>query len=367
VAEPGDVAVEITDIAGRIVGANNYSPLQPGVHSLCVTLSSPGLYFLTARQNGRTASVKMVNRGNGGGNAVALSDIVGANHYSPLPQPKNAHRGETDNPFELGDQMEYVGFATQNATEVESGHVMQTQEASQTVVLTFGDGAPCSGTPTVIDIDGNVYNTVQIGQQCWTRENLRTTHYADGTAILVGNSNASYVEPYYYDYSTHSLPLETRGYLYNWPAAMHGSSSSSANPSGVQGLCPTGWHLPSDEEWSQLIDYVSGESEYTCSGIIGYIDIAKALASETGWYISINTCEVGNDPTSNNATGFSAVPAGSCYGSLFSNAGFYAHFWSSTQYDNIFSYNRSMYCNAEDVDKDYRCKNLGYSVRCLRD
>ena len=367
VAEPGDVAIEITDITGRIVGANNYSPLQPGIHEIRISLAAAGIYFLTARQNGRTASVKMVNRGNGGGNAVALSDIVGANNDSPLPQPKNAHRGETDNPFELGDQMEYVGFATQNATEVESGHVMQTQEASQTVVLTFGDGAPCSGTPTVIDIDGNVYNTVQIGQQCWTRENLRTTHYADGTAILVGNSNASYVEPYYYDYSTHSLPLETRGYLYNWPAAMHGSSSSSANPSGVQGLCPTGWHLPSDEEWSQLIDYVSGESEYTCSGIIGYIDIAKALASETGWYISINTCEVGNDPTSNNATGFSAVPAGSCYGSLFSNAGFYAHFWSSTQYDNIFSYNRSMYCNAEDVDKDYRNKDIGYSVRCLRD
>ena len=68
VAEQGEVELVLTDIAGRVVGANNYSPLQPGTHEIRITLSTPGLYFLTARQNGRTASVKMVNRGNGGGN-----------------------------------------------------------------------------------------------------------------------------------------------------------------------------------------------------------------------------------------------------------------------------------------------------------
>ena len=76
VAEPGDVAVEITDITGRIVETMCTSSLQPGIHEMRITLVSAGIYFLTARQNGRTASVKMVNRGNGGGNAVTVVGIV---------------------------------------------------------------------------------------------------------------------------------------------------------------------------------------------------------------------------------------------------------------------------------------------------
>ena len=85
VTELGEVSLTITDITGRIVGANNYSPLQTGDHEIRVTLSSAGIYFFTARQNGQTASVKMVNGGNGGGNAIAITGTVGANDYSPLP------------------------------------------------------------------------------------------------------------------------------------------------------------------------------------------------------------------------------------------------------------------------------------------
>ena len=229
------------------------------------------------------------------------------------------------------------------------------------------DEKSCPGTPTVTDHEGNVYATVQIGNQCWMRENLRTKHYADGVAIPAGGSNTSYTEPYYYDYSSHSLPLATRGYLYNWPAAMHSASSSSANPSGVQGICPTGWHLPSDAEWTQLTNYVGSQSEYTCGGSSS--NIAKALASETGWNSSTNTCAVGNDPTSNNATGFSAVPAGYCNGSSFINAGNYAYFWSSTQDESNSSYAwyRNLYYASAYVTRGSSSKSYGFSVRCLRD
>ena len=364
VTDPGDVTIEITDITGRIVGANHYSSLQPGIHEIRITLSSAGIYFLTAHQNGRTASVKMVNRGNGGGDAVTVVGIVETFHETSLPQPKNARRGASDNPFDAGDQMEYVGYAVINGEEVESNHVLRQQYASQTIVLSFPQ--PCPGAATVTDYDGNVYNTVQIGNQCWTRENLRVTHYSDGTPIPAGGENdGSYMEPYYYDYSSSGIPLSERGYLYNWPAAMHGAVSSYAVPSGVQGVCPTGWHLPSDEEWILLTDYVS--ANYACGGNSDYI--AKALASTAWWENSSCECCPGDQSeTANNASGFGVVPAGGYWGFVgFRFAGYEVGFFSSTQsgsYDATCSYLFYDYAAVNCVEYS---KYLGFSVRCLRD
>ena len=231
------------------------------------------------------------------------------------------------------------------------------------------DENSCPNAPTVTDHEGNVYATVQIGNQCWMRDNLRTTHYADGTAIPAGGSNTSYTEPYYYDYSTHSLPLETRGYLYNWPAAMHGAASSSTNPSGVQGICPTGWHLPSEAEWTQLTDYVNSVSEYQCGGRSG--NIAKALASTEGWNSYSGDCAVGNDPTLNNASGFSVVPAGywsdGFGGDGFGGAGSWTYFWSSGQANSNSAWGRCLYYGNAYVDRGNYGKSGGLSVRCLRD
>ena len=471
VAEPGDVAIEITDITGRTVGANNYSSLQPGIHEIRITLSSAGIYFLTARQNGRTASVKMVNRGNGGGDAVTVVGIVETFHETSLPHPKNAHRGATGNPFNLGDEMIYIGYVIVNGVEYTSQTVHQNQVVSENIVLNFditsptglatvttdavanitgttatcggnvtadggysviargvcwstspnpvfndshisnGDGLgaftcqlanlsegttyyvrayavnsvgtaygnqvsfttttspdvqPCPGAATVTDYDGNVYNTVQIGDQCWTRENLRVTHYSDGTPIPAGGDNYSYTAPYYYDYSSSGIPLSERGYLYNWPAAMHGAASSSAVPSGVQGVCPVGWHLPSDAEWTLLTDYVGSVPEYQCGGSSG--NIAKALASIAWWEsYSFECCPGDQSVTANNATGFSAVPAGYCNGSSFFYAGNDAYFWSATQGSSYGAYYRGLYYNSAYVSRGGDYKNYGFSVRCLRD
>ena len=470
VAEPGDVAIEITDITGRIVETLRATSLQPGIHEMRISLSSAGIYFLTARQNGRTASVKMVNRGNGGGDAITVVGIVETFHETSLLQTKNAHRGATGNPFNLGDEMIYIGYVIVNGVEYTSQTVHQNQIVSENIVLNFDitsptslatvttdavanithttatcggnvtadggysviargvcwstspnpvfndshisngdglgvftcqlanlsegttyyvrayavnsvgtaygnqvsfttttniDGQPCPGAATVTDYDGNVYNTVQIGDQCWTRENLRVTHYSDGTPIPAGGDNYSYTAPYYYNYSSSGIPLSERGYLYNWAAAMHGAASSSAVPSGVQGVCPTGWHLPSDAEWTQLENYVGSQSEYTCGDDSYYI--AKALASTEGWNTSTNNCAVGNDPSSNNATGFSAVPAGSCDGSSFDDAGSGAYFWSSTEHSSSYAYDRHLFYYSAYVDRyDYGKRN-GFSVRCLRD
>ena len=214
-----------------------------------------------------------------------------------------------------------------------------------------------------MDVDGNIYNTIQIGNQCWMRQNLRTTHYANGTIIELGASS-SITTPYRYNPNNNATNVSTYGYLYNWKAVMGNSSSSSANPSGVQGVCPTGWHVPSDAEWTQLVNYVGSQSQYQCNG--SNTKIAKALASTTGWSSSTETCSVGNNPSSNNATGFSAFPAGGYYGSYLC-FGTYALFWSSTETNSNYAWGRNLYCSGAGVGRSNDYKVYGFSVRCLKD
>ena len=365
VSEPGDVSIAMTDITGRVVGTNHYLVSEPGTYPLRVTIPSAGLYFLTASQKGQAASVKMVNLGSGSDYAITF---MGATEETPL-QTKSHSRGVSDNPFDLGDMLDIVGYSIFCGEEVRSNRVWQGQYESQTIELSFTmslkDSQPCPGTPTLTDVEGNVYNTVQIGFQCWMKENLRVTKYADGTDIPYGGNNYSYSDPYYYDYDSSGIPLEERGYLYNWRAAMHGASSSNANPSGVQGVCPSGWHLPSSAEWSQLTMYIKDQTVYTCGPDINYF-IAKAMASTAWWNTSTYNCSVGNDLTANNITGFSAVPAG-YYGATLVNVGAEARIWSSTGEFN----EASRYFNLLAIsmlDFQYNGSNsLGLSVRCVRD
>lgn len=467
VTNKGSVALDIADINGRIVVANDYA-LQPGPHQFRITLATAGTYVMTARQSGQTSSIKMVCNGGTDANMIEYAGSVAMQDFVSLQSPKsqNASKYTTDNPFTFGDQMEYVGYATINCAEAESQRITQVQEASQTFTLLFSEtqhqlpmvttntitsittnsatcggdvtsngassviargvcwstsqnptvsesytidgsgtgsftsnitglttgttyyvrayatnsagtsygeqrsftavvdvGVSCSGAATVTDYDNNTYNTVLIGNQCWMKENLRTTHYSDGTSIPLGSSTSNTTAYYYVDDNISNV--STYGYLYNWPAVMGNSSSSSANPSGVQGICPTGWHVPSDAEWTQLSDYVGSQTQYQCSANSAYI--AKALASTSGWAINMsNLCAVGLEPSSNNSTGFSALPAG-CYGSNLSYFGAYATFWSATNISGNFVYHRQLTYYGAYLYRNFNDKFYGYSVRCLRD
>ena len=222
---------------------------------------------------------------------------------------------------------------------------------------------PCNGVSSLTDIDGNTYNTVAFGTQCWMKENLRTTRYANGTAIQVGTSNST-TTPYRYAPNGDESNVATYGYLYNWAAVMNGASSSDANPSGVQGICPTGWHVPSDAEWTQLTNYVSSQSQYVCGNVN---TIAKALASTTGWTSSETTCAVGNNPSTNNATGFSAPPAGYYNGSYW-GFGLRAYLWSATEETSSDkAYGRFLYYTNAKVSRSEIERFTPSSVRCLRD
>ena len=221
-----------------------------------------------------------------------------------------------------------------------------------------------SDSLTVTDYDGNVYNTVTIGTQIWMKENLKTTHYSDGWPIEEAPAGGGY------SYSARYYYMNEYGYHYNWAAVMRNSESSGANPSGVQGICPTGWHVPSTAEWSQLADYVGNQSQYRCQNESGRI--AKALADTTGWDSSTTVCAPGNDQSSNNATGFSALPAGACFSSpgstVFRGYGQSARFWSSTQETDNTVFNWSLDHSSYSLGFSGNArKNSIFSVRCLRD
>lgn len=227
--------------------------------------------------------------------------------------------------------------------------------------LTF-DAQPCPGAPTVTDVDGNVYNTVQIGEQCWMRENLKTTKYANGTTIPLStntSSNVTITGPYRKCPDNNSSNVVNYGYLYSWVAVMNAAAGSTASPSGVQGICPDGWHVPSDAEWSQLLGYVSNKDSFVCDITEG--NTSKALSDSINWSLSTDQCAVGNDLSSNNATGFSIRPAGSG-----STVGGNAYFWSTTISDQERVYVRNWNYASPNGRIAFFSKYNSYSVRCVR-
>jgi len=202
--------------------------------------------------------------------------------------------------------------------------------------------------------DGTHYNVVKIGNQLWMAENLK---YLPG---VVGPETGSVTDPYCYVYDYNGTDVaeakatenyQTYGVLYNWPAAMAGSGSSEDNPSGVQGVCPTGWHLPSDAEWTPLIDYLGGDV------------VAGGKLKETGYthWNSPNT-----DGT--NETGFTALPGGgrNSAGELI-NIGYNGYWWSTTDGINDYAWGRFMSYDDSKVVRFFNTKENGFSVRCVRD
>ena len=228
----------------------------------------------------------------------------------------------------------------------------------------FHDTQSCPGTPTVTDNDNHIYNTVQIGKQCWMKQNLRTTKYPDGTPIPLG-ATTSTTTGFYYHVNGDSTNDASYGLLYNWVSAMDSTASSNAVPSGVRGICPENWHLPSYNEFQQLKEYISGQSYFYCGGDNSYI--AKSLASTTGWSsTSTQTCSVGNTSAANNATVFTATQAG-IYNGNYYDFGETEYFWTATGYNSGNAWSFYIYYTNATVPIYTYTKARGQSVRCVKD
>lgn len=229
---------------------------------------------------------------------------------------------------------------------------------------------------TVTDFDGNVYNTVTIGRQVWMKENLKTTHYANGTAIPLVYTKSTWndlssTSKAYCWYNDNIVNKDTYGALYTWAAAMNGAAGVTTNPSRIQGVCPTGWHLPSDDEWTQMENYLA-DNGFIYDGTTGgeRDKIAKAMAASIGWKRSSNTGSVGNTDysTFRNKSGFTALPGGYRYSDgSFYYIGYFGTWWSATEGSATNAWDRNIGNDGCNVGRGTYDNEVGKSVRCVRD
>jgi uncharacterized protein (TIGR02145 family) len=214
--------------------------------------------------------------------------------------------------------------------------------------------------------DGNEYESIAIGTQVWMAENLA---YLPSVSPPETGSD-SQKQYYVYGYSgTNISAAKTNpnfsiyGVLYNWSAAIDGEESSFSNPSGVKGICPDGWHLPSDEEWLILEKYLGmNEAEansvkWRNSGIVG----GALKEAGTSHWESPNT-------EGTNTSGFSALGGGERNPSgIFRYLNNFTGFWSASDYDASFGFYRFLGYDRIGVDRNYTSKSYGFYVRCIKD
>ena len=215
------------------------------------------------------------------------------------------------------------------------------------------------GTSKMIDSSGNKYETVQIGERCWTKTNLRTTKFRNGKMIPEDVASQQSTSAAFTrnspDY-TLDFPDSTFGFYYNWYAAVDTGDSK---------LCPAGWHVSNEDDWMNLKNYT--ETYYYCG--TDPINIAKALADSLLWVSNLSDCSVGKDPENNNASGFSAVPAGyyTHVNNYLEAVQVLAYFWTampSTESDAKYYALSKFFADLENYTNP-KCYLL--SVRCVSD
>ncbi len=215
-----------------------------------------------------------------------------------------------------------------------------TAYGNQVYFITVADGSPCPGMPT-FTYGGQVYNTVLIGTQCWMKENLNIGTRIDGSQ---DQTNNGIIEKYCYNDDDNNCT--TYGGLYQWHEIMQYVTTE-----GTQGICPSGWHMPTNTEWVTLTDYLGGES------------VAGGKMKEAGYshWLSPN---IG----ATNQTGFTALPGGANVGYPFYNGLNTYTYISSSSMDNPsgFGIDRDLDYQNAGAYSSGTDNNIGVSVRCLK-
>jgi uncharacterized protein (TIGR02145 family) len=230
--------------------------------------------------------------------------------------------------------------------------------------------------PACIDIDGNVYETIQIGDQLWMAENLAVTRYNNGAEISTGHTNEEWTQLATGAYAANDLDPDNAdiyGYLYNWYAV-----------DDDRGICPEGWHVGTDDEYKQLEMYLGmseseADADYWDRGTNEGSKLAGNADLWSGWAQELTTIEYNSEFAT---SGFSALPGGvrSYYNGYSHDSGWYAYsrayIWTSSIYDGELtdgnpadekSWRRTLQYSATTVSRKGEPWGNGYSVRCIGD
>jgi uncharacterized protein (TIGR02145 family) len=287
------------------------------------------------------------------GNFIIVPGISAANYPAPVLGCTNAQACNYNAAATQDD-----GFCLyQNAT-CDDGDVNTTNDVINSECVCAGTILPpplYTMGNGVTDFDGNFYPSIIINGQEWIQKNLAVSKYRNGDPVPTGLSDATWsstTSGAYAIYNNDAANNTTYGKLYNWYAV-----------NDSRGLCPSGWHVPSDAEWTTLINYLDPNADGGNNG-----NIAGGKMKSTG------TIENGdglwNSPNeqATNESGFTALPGGYRYnvGSYY-DVGYFGVWWSSTEYDSNYAWGRVLGYDYSNVFGYYGSKQDGFSVRCVRD
>jgi uncharacterized protein (TIGR02145 family) len=341
-----NVGLTITDFMGRVIYQDNLT-LETGKHSFTFIPGQENFYILTAVWKGKVSSIKILNLSTNANRECKLK-YNGNSFEIPFPKLKSAIQDFT---FTPGDSLIFIGYTISQETGI-----IDRPTSSKTYIFQFATNLSCPGMPTVT-YEGQVYHTVQVFSQCWIKENLNVGVKIPGMQEMNDNG---IIEKYCYFDEDDSC--SKYGGLYTWREMMLYTSTE-----GARGICPSGWHIPTDEEWNIVEGSVDSQfgindPEWKTENLERGYDAGINLKSDWGW---------NNGGNGQDANGFYALPAGNWnpYTSppAFSNIGVWGMWWTSTQSAFNAGWHRLI---GDTYDKSGRYSSfvdLAISVRCLKD
>ncbi len=309
---------------GKVYGNEiTFTTLSPSVPTLSTT-SITSITTTTATSGGNIA--------NSGGSPVTSRGVCWRTNANPTIADAKTTDGIS------------TGLFTSSLTGLIAGTTYHVRAyATNSVGTAYGEDMTFTTiSPTVTDIDGNVYDAITIGGQIWMKENLKTVRYNDGTTIPLQTDNTTWYNlttaAYCFYNNDPTTYKDTYGALYNWYAV------------NTMKLCPTGWHVPANAEWTTLINFLGG------------VQLAGGKMKEVG------TTHWNSPNTGTNESGFTALPGGDReYNGLFGWINIMGYLWSTTEFGTTSGWQIMISYSSDNANQNYDYLSFGKSVRCLRD
>jgi uncharacterized protein (TIGR02145 family) len=330
----GNLQIMVSDILGRAV-LQYEMVMERGFHRFSFNAGGLKVCIVTAVLGNRKMSQKLINLDHSPNARCEL-------FYTGIASGETPHKIETGSGFSaaLGDIFRVLGYYDTVVT-VRKFSLF----SNQTYDLSYGLYAPCLGLEQVL-YEGQQYLTVQTGNQCWMAENLNVgamvNSFNTGSQHSDCNNNGIKEK---YCFENYIQNCDCHGALYDWDEMMQYQTTP-----GGQGLCPPGFRLPTDNDWSELISFFGGDWE--AGGRLKEAGTSNWLSPNTG---------------ANNESGFLALPSGFRTGNGgFLSMQYYAYFWSSTENGTNNAFNRYFYFDNAMAYQSNDSKKYAYSIRCLK-
>ena len=345
----GDAIISVLDLTGKVL-TQLKSYLENYKQEFSISGIKNGLHIINVRGNGYQFSGKVIS--NGKSNGTAIISRVSSNIQSVTEKKSTEDfkgvKTTVNMAYNSGERLKYTsksGYYSTVVTDIPT--------SDNTVTFTFTE---CK------DGDNNFYPVIEINSMVWMAENLKTTKYRDGsTEIMPIPDNTEWsnlTAPGYSWYNNNeAISKNAYGALYNWYTVSTGN------------LCPAGWHVPTDAEWTILENFLIANG-YNYDGTTTGNKIAKSIASTIGWTSSTTTGAVGNTDydAARNASGFTTIPGGyRDEDGTFNDVGKDGGWWSATETSTAQAKDRFIYYNNSNVIRGNYSKKNGFSVRCLKD